>query len=101
MLDQERDVAIKFLNPAAVKANKAQRERFESEVHIMLLCEHPNVIACYGRFIVDDLMYCVCEYAAGGDLQAALSDDPDRDFSWYKRCGLPGAEAPLCLCLRI
>ncbi|KAK9789943.1 hypothetical protein WJX73_007087 [Symbiochloris irregularis] len=85
MLDHTDDVAIKFLNPDTIKANKAHRERFESEVRIMLLCQHTNVIACMGAFIVDDLMYCVCEYAAGGDLQSALSEDPEKDFSWYKR----------------
>ncbi|KAK9804146.1 hypothetical protein WJX73_004986 [Symbiochloris irregularis] len=84
-LDQSDDVAIKFLNPDTVKANKSHRENFESEVRIMLLCQHTNVVAFMGAFIADDLMYCVCEYAEGGDLQAALKDDPDRNFSWYKR----------------
>ncbi len=35
---------------------------------------------------VQDLIYCVSELAAGGDLEQALAKDADRDYSWYKRC---------------
>lgn len=52
-LDLADDVAIKFLNPSSVRGNKLHQEKFESEVRIMLLCQHTNVIACMGAFITE------------------------------------------------
>ncbi|KAK9795897.1 hypothetical protein WJX73_001704 [Symbiochloris irregularis] len=87
ILDGEHGVAIKFLNPVEVgqSLNKAHSEKFEAEIRIMLLLQHTNVIACYGAHMTKDLIYCVSELAAGGDLEQALAKDADRDYSWYKR----------------
>ena len=37
---------------------------------------------------LQDLIYCVCEFAAGGDLYTALAADYDHTFGWYNRCHL-------------
>ncbi|KAK9809494.1 hypothetical protein WJX73_004499 [Symbiochloris irregularis] len=87
LLNKTQEVAIKFLNPSAVGSHDINRKRFEDEIRIMLLCDHTNVIACHGAFLSKNLIYCVCEYAALGDLHAALRNDTasDRHYSWYKR----------------
>lgn len=35
---------------------------------------------------MQDLIYCVCEFAGGGDLHTALAQDYDEQYRWYNKC---------------
>ena len=85
LLDAEEVVAIKFLNPTEINTQAVNRERFKSEIQIMQLCQHKNVIGCIGAWIDEDLIYSVCEFASGGDLYTALACDETGEYAWYNR----------------
>ena len=54
ILDGSEEVAVKFLNPRDVSnagALAAKRANFESEIQIMRLCKHENVVACLGSYV--------------------------------------------------
>lgn len=90
ILDDQQVVAVKFLNPKEVNPKQVKdatkhRDKFESEVAIMQLCKHHNVVACLGAWITDSLIYSVCEFAENGDLFDALASDDIGEFSWYRR----------------
>ena len=57
VLDGHTEVAVKFLNPADVGTHSAAKERFEAEIQIMLLCDHPNIVKCQGAWI--DKVSCI------------------------------------------
>ena len=50
-LDGELTVAVKFLNPSDVGTHEINRQKFESEIQIMRLCRHENIIGCLGSYI--------------------------------------------------
>lgn len=57
-------MAIKFLNPAEISGSVAsQRRKFEEEIQIMRMCEHPNIVGFLGCWIMP--------------VRSCLSNDPD------------------------
>ncbi|KAK9796338.1 hypothetical protein WJX73_009316 [Symbiochloris irregularis] len=85
-LDDTTEVAIKFLNPAELSGSiAAQRRKFEEEIQIMRMCEHPNIVGFLGCWVMADVIYMVQEFAERGDLFGMLSDDEYTDLGWYGR----------------
>jgi len=68
----ERRVAIKQLLVERVKNEKTVK-RFVQEARIAAALEHPNVITIYGMRIVDEQIYMIMEYLAGGSLLDLIS----------------------------
>ena len=51
--EDTREVAVKFLNPAEINGSVAsQRRKFEEEITIMRMCEHPNIVGFLGCWIM-------------------------------------------------
>lgn len=50
LLDNNEEVAIKFLNPSDVGVQEAQRDRFKMEIQIARLCCHEYVVRCLGAY---------------------------------------------------
>lgn len=69
-----RPVAIKLLAPNRQQDPQFQ-ERFEQEVRLISLLEHPAILPIYDYGLVNDLPILVMRYAAGGTLQAKIADE--------------------------
>ncbi len=66
-LATNREVAVKFLEPARLCSATAKR-RFEREVRLAAQLEHPHIARVYGTGIQDGQYYYVMELVHGGTL---------------------------------
>ena len=75
-LPMQRPVALKLLNPHAALADDNVLERFEREVKLAKLINHPNTIRLYdfGK-TSDGLAYVAMEYLEGTELKELIADE--------------------------
>ena len=59
-------VAIKIMNKK--KMDSSDIELMRSEIEILKICQHPNIIRLYDIFENIDYIYIIMEYCPGGDL---------------------------------
>ena len=60
-------VAIKIINKSSIKTQE-DNQLVRSEIDIMKLCHHPNIVRLLDHFENADYIFIVMEYIAGGDL---------------------------------
>ena len=68
-------VAIKIMNKS--KMDSSDIELMRTEIEILKICQHPNIIRLYDIFENIDYIYIIMEYCPGGDLFSYLEN---RDF---------------------
>ena len=52
-LDGSEEVAVKFFNPAEISGSlSSHRRRFEEEIQIMRMCQHPNIVGFLGCWVM-------------------------------------------------
>ena len=61
-------VAIKIINGKEVTQNADARRRFEREMAVMRMMEHPHVLRLHEVYETDKKLYVVMENVSGGDL---------------------------------
>ena len=61
-----REVAVKIINKKLVGPVDVQQVK--SEIDILKIAKHPNIIKLYDVFENEQLIYIIMEYCAGGDL---------------------------------
>ena len=61
-----RQVAIKIINKEVIEG--MELERIKSEIDILKIAKHPNIIKLYDLFENEKYIYIIMEYCAGGDL---------------------------------
>ena len=61
-----RQVAIKIINKEVIEG--MELERIKSEIDILKIAKHPNIIKLYDVFENEKYIYIIMEYCAGGDL---------------------------------
>jgi serine/threonine protein kinase len=64
--ETNRPVAIKIMAKKNMK--KQDLELAKTEIDILKICKHPNIIKLYDTFDNSDYIYIVMEYCSGGDL---------------------------------
>ena len=64
--ETNRPVAIKIMAKKNMK--KQDLELAKTEIDILKICQHPNIIKLYDIFDNSDYIYIVMEYCGGGDL---------------------------------
>jgi len=64
--DNGLKVAIKILSKRDM--NHKSMEMVRTEIEILKICQHPNIITLYDVFENSDYFYIILEYCAGGDL---------------------------------
>jgi serine/threonine protein kinase len=47
----------------------------EREVQILLTCNHPNVVKCYGVEVVDESVWLIMDYYAKGSLADIMAKE--------------------------
>lgn len=59
LLDSSEPVAVKFLNPSdvAIGNSVSSREKFESEIQLMRLCWHENIVTFIGACVQQVCMH--------------------------------------------
>jgi hypothetical protein len=62
----KRKVAIKIINKKCMTVQDS--EMVKTEIEILKVCQHPNIIRLYDIFENVDYIYIIMEYGAGGDL---------------------------------
>ena len=60
-------VAIKIINKSSLKT-EIDKELIKSEIDIMKLCHHPNIVKLLDHFENSEYIYIVMEYISGGTL---------------------------------
>jgi len=74
-----QDVAVKVLHAS----DDSQTKAFQKEISILKSISYDrNIVQFYGAVLTDRPML-VLEYMEGGDLRAALNDDPHGHLRWY------------------
>lgn len=68
-------MAVKFLNPSDVGTQEINRLKFESEIQIMRLCRHANIISCLGAYITQARAHASALDAFKVQPHGLLSDD--------------------------
>jgi len=63
-------VAIKIMNKK--KMDSSDIELMRTEIEILKICQHPNIIRLYDIFEIIDYIYIIMEYCPGGDLFSYL-----------------------------
>jgi serine/threonine protein kinase len=66
--ESQRKVAIKIMNKKEMKTQDLELVR--TEIEILKICQHPNIIRLYDVFENYDHIYIIMEYCGGGDLFA-------------------------------
>ncbi|BFZ01979.1 hypothetical protein BsWGS_05018 [Bradybaena similaris] len=78
-------VVWKEINLARV--SEKQRRDSQSEIDILSLLNHPNIISYYNHFIDENTLFIEMEYANGGTLQEKISASTElwleKDVLWY------------------
>ena len=64
--ETNRPVAIKIMAKKNMK--KQDLELAKTEIDILKICQHPNIVKLYDVFDNSDYIYIVMEYCSGGDL---------------------------------
>ena len=64
--ETNRPVAIKIMAKKNMK--KQDLELAKTEIDILKICQHPNIVKLYDIFDNSDYIYIVMEYCSGGDL---------------------------------
>ena len=62
-----KKVAIKIINKSSLKTEE-DKELVKSEIDIMKLCHHPNIVKLLDHFENSEFIYIVMEYLSGGTL---------------------------------
>ena len=70
-----KEVAIKIINKAYVEGTDL--EQIKSEIDILKIAKHPNIIKLYDVFENEKYIYIIMEYCPGGDLFSYIEK---RDF---------------------
>jgi hypothetical protein len=65
-------VAIKIMNKT--KMDSSDIELMRTEIEILKICQHPNIIRLYDIFENIDYIYIIMEYCPGGDLFSYLEN---------------------------
>jgi tRNA A-37 threonylcarbamoyl transferase component Bud32 len=65
-------VAIKIMNKK--KMDTSDIELMRTEIEILKICQHPNIIRLYNVFENADYLYIIMEYCYGGDLFSYLEN---------------------------
>ena len=65
-------VAIKIMNKS--KMDSSDIELMRTEIEILKICQHPNIIRLYDVFENIDYIYIIMEYCPGGDLFSYLEN---------------------------
>ena len=65
-------VAIKIMNKS--KMDSSDIELMRTEIEILKICQHPNIIRLYDIFENIDYIYIIMEYCPGGDLFSYLEN---------------------------
>ena len=65
-----RNVAIKIINKETMSSNDLELVR--TEIEIMKICQHPNIIRLYNIYEDTSVINIVMEYCPGGDLYSYL-----------------------------
>ena len=63
-------VAIKIMKKSNMDSSDLELAR--TEIEILKICQHPNIIRLYNVFENEDYMYIIMEYCSGGDLFSYL-----------------------------
>ena len=73
-------VAIKIMKKSSMDSSDLELVR--TEIEILKVCQHPNIIRLYNVFENADYMYIIMEYCSGGDLFSYLEN---RNFRLSER----------------
>jgi serine/threonine protein kinase len=65
-------VAIKIMKKSSMDSSDLELVR--TEIEILKICQHPNIIRLYNVFENADYMYIIMEYCSGGDLFSFLEN---------------------------
>ena len=65
-------VAIKIMKKSSMDSSDLELVR--TEIEILKICQHPNIIRLYNVFENADYMYIIMEYCSGGDLFSYLEN---------------------------
>ena len=65
-------VAIKIMKKSSMDSSDLELVR--TEIEILKVCQHPNIIRLYNVFENADYMYIIMEYCSGGDLFSYLEN---------------------------
>ena len=65
-------VAIKIMKKSTMDSSDLELVR--TEIEILKICQHPNIIRLYNVFENADYLYIIMEYCAGGDLFSYLEN---------------------------
>ena len=66
-------VAIKIINKSSLKT-EIDKELIKSEIDIMKLCHHPNIVKLLDHFENSEYIYIVMEYISGGTLNQYIKN---------------------------
>ncbi len=81
--DSGRDVAIKTVNPEALKQFARLRKSFKHEAEMMAKLAHPAIPECYGYVEAADHIHIVLEFITGKDLLTLFEEQegflPEKD----------------------
>ena len=69
--ETKREVAIKIISKKAMEP--ADLELAKTEIDILKISQHPNIIKIYDVFETVDYIYIVMEYCSGGDLLSYIT----------------------------
>ena len=61
-----RKCAVKIMSKRYM--NQSDRSLVKTEIEILKICQHPNIIRLYDIFENEECIYIIMEYCAGGDL---------------------------------
>ena len=67
-----QNVAIKIMKKSTMDSSDLELVR--TEIEILKICQHPNIIRLYNVFENADYMYIIMEYCSGGDLFSYLEN---------------------------
>jgi len=81
--ETRRKVAIKIMNKKDM--NNQDLELVKTEIEILKICQHPNIIRLYDVFENIDYIYIIMEHCSGGDL-----------FSYIEKRGFKLPEVRAC-----
>ncbi|MBT8493884.1 MAG: serine/threonine protein kinase [Deltaproteobacteria bacterium] len=80
-LELAREVAVKLLNPTALRIELARR-RFEREARVAAAVNHPGIVRVYDFGEEDGLLYLVMELVQGRPLNYFIKDAGVPDIDW-------------------
>jgi len=79
--------AIKILDNEQIKAQPKVLELLQSEINILKIIDHPNVVKLYDSFEEKGKYYLIMEYCNGGDLEHYVRAKQDRCVSESEALG--------------